>query len=403
MASSSIHKKRDISEDILGSRILIVDDDELHCQMIAIILTKDGFKNLHYAYSGAEALEKARDLKPDMIILDILMPNIDGLEVCRELRAMKQFKNIPIIAHTIKTDPEARAEIYDSGITDIFPKPVSEREVQSRVYMHLKYAHMVKRLKKYYRRLANDLEEARSMQLALLPNEQLLNRISESHGVEIGNYSESSDELGGDFWGLETLDEDRIVVYIVDFSGHGVSAALNTFRLHSMIASNLKSRHIKNRYLAKNMESLNRDLFRLLPVEQYATLLCGVIDVKKETFRYVSASSTAPLILNSDTGDITCLDPTGFPLGMIEDATYVEHMVPFKKGDLLFLYSDVFTESPVQNGRMIGDEYFQKMCQEASVNLDAGQTFLERLLKNFDMLTTRPLRDDLTAVTLKRL
>ncbi|PCI46381.1 MAG: hypothetical protein COB49_08465 [Alphaproteobacteria bacterium] len=389
--------------DVLDSVILIVDDDELHCQLIAIILRQDGFKNLHFASDGREALQQAGDLIPDMIILDILMPNIDGLEVCRQLREMGQFKNTPIIAHTIKNSPEERAEIYDAGATDIFPKPVSEREVQNRVYMHLKYTRMVKGLTQYHRRLTRDLEEARSMQYALLPALSRLNEISESHGVEIACHSESSDELGGDFWGIDTLDEDRILIYIVDFSGHGVSAALNTFRLHSLITSYLKSEHIKNRYLTKNIESLNRDLFGLLPVEQYATLLCGVIDVKKDSFLYVSASSTAPLILSSDTGEVTRLDPTGFPLGMIEDATYVEHAVPFKKGELLFLYSDVLTESLDQKGRMIGEAYFVDICQSANAHLAEGQNFLDRLLKSFDMLVVRPLKDDLTAATLKRL
>jgi sigma-B regulation protein RsbU (phosphoserine phosphatase) len=392
----------DVSADILESVILIVDDDELHCQLIAIILTQDGFKNLHFARDGCEALQKARDLLPDMIILDILMPNIDGLEVCRELRKMRQFRNIPIIAHTIKHNPDDRAEIYDAGATDIFPKPVSEREVQNRVYMHLKYSRLVKGLKQYHLRLTRDLEEARSMQDALMPTLGRLEDILKSHGLDIDFQYEASNELGGDFWGVEVLDMDRLFIYIADFSGHGVSASLNTFRLHSLI-SNYQSPDRKNTTPAEYLEKLNRDLFRLLPVEQYATMLCGIIDLKKDIFTYAAAASTVPVKLTVGTGQMTCLDPIGFPLGMIEDASYDVHEVSFAKGELLFLYSDVLTESQVQNGRMIGNEYFLEMCQQTSANLDRSQKFLDRLMNSFDQLVVRPLRDDLTAVTLKRL
>lgn len=392
----------DISTDVLGSLILIVDDDELHCQLIAIILTQDGFKNLHFARDGREALEKAQKLKPDLIILDILMPNIDGLDVCRQLREMRQFRNTPIIAHTIKHNPEDRAEIYDAGATDIFPKPVSEREVQNRVTMHLKYNRMMKGLKQYYRRLTHDLEIARSMQDALLPKLSRLEHILESHRLNIDFQYESSNELGGDFWGVEVLDQDRLFIYIADFSGHGVAASLNTFRLHSLI-SNYQNTQDKNSTPAEYLEKLNRDLFKLLPVEQYATMLCGFIDVKQDTFTYAAAASTTPVKMTIGQRELSYLNPMGFPLGMIEGATYENHTVPFKKDDLLLFYSDVLTESKDQQGRMIGEDNFMELCEQTNINLSDDQSFLDRLLKSFDMLVIRPLQDDLTAVTLKRI
>ena len=263
--------------------------------MISIILTQDGFRNLHFAQNGQQALQMANELMPDMIILDILMPNIDGLEVCRQLRAMKHFETIPIIAHTIKNNPEDRGEIYDAGATDIFPKPVSEREVQNRVYMHLKYARMVKDLKQYHDRLTRDLEIARSMQDALLPEAPRLESILTSHGVDIDYQYEASSELGGDFWGIDIIDDTQLLVYITDFSGHGIASSLNTFRLHSLISNYQLSRRGQNSSPAERLKLLNRTLHGLLPVEQFATMLCGIIDLKKDTFTYASAASTTPV------------------------------------------------------------------------------------------------------------
>jgi len=389
-------------DDILDCPVLIVDDDELHCQLISIILSQDGFRNLHFAFDGRQALHKAQEVKPELIILDILMPNVDGLEVCAALRAMAQFKNIPIIAHTIKHAPEDRAEIYAAGATDIFPKPVSEREVQNRVYMHLKYARLVKGLKQYHRRLERDLDIARSMQNALLPERSRLADISRSHGVEIKYYYETSDELGGDFWGIDLLDRDRLFIYITDFSGHGVAAALNTFRLHSLIANYRTTPGGEITQPAEYLEKLNHDLFKLLPVEQYATMLCGIIDLGQNIFTYAAAASTVPVKLRTGSGEVSCLDPSGLPLGMIATASYENRTIPFHQGDLLFLYSDVMTESRNQKGQMIGEDNFIELCGRINSGLGRNQAFLDQLMKSFDMLVVRPLHDDLTAVTLKR-
>ena len=316
---------------------------------------------------------------------------------------MEDFKKTPIIVHTIKNAPEERAQIYDAGATDIFPKPVSEREVQNRVYMHLELSVLVKGLTEYHERLTRDLEIARSMQDALMPDIFQLSKILKSHKLDIAYQCEASDELGGDFWGVDVLDEDRLFVYITDFSGHGISASLNTFRLHSLISNYQGAQSGNITSPAAYLENLNRVLFRLLPMEQYATMLCGIIDLKKDVFSYAAAASTTPVILRLGTPGLTALDSSGFPLGMIEEATYDIREVPFKKGEMLFLYSDVLTESVDQKGRMIGEDYFMAMCEDTNLNLAEGKAFLDRFLKSFDMLVVRPLKDDLTAVTLTRL
>ncbi len=400
----------EISQNILSCCILIVDDDELHCQLMAIILAQDGFHNLHFAKDGREAILKADYLMPDMIILDILMPNVDGLDVCRTLRKKPHFRNTPIIAHTIKNSPEDRADIYDAGATDIFPKPVSEREVHNRVYMYLKYSCMVKGLRQYHDRLARDLGTARSMQDALLPDRPQLDQITKKYQVAVEYKYESSDELGGDFWGIELVDDSRFLIYIVDFSGHGIAASLNTFRLHSIITNYQKNPKNQAASPAKRLKTLNRDLFRLLPVEQYATMLCGEIDVVANTFTYAAAAATAPVKLMVGTERIEFLDPTGFPLGMIEEATYENHTVPFNKGEMLFLYSDVLTEShditrdqkDDLNSNMIGEDGFIRLCAQVSLTLKQDNIFLEQILKLFDERVERPLLDDLTAVTFHR-
>ncbi|WP_339861781.1 fused response regulator/phosphatase [Paremcibacter congregatus] len=393
----------DMAEDIFGCRILIVDDEDFNRELLAAILEREGYTKLYFAEDGQDALTKAKEIEPDLIVMDVVMPGMDGIAACRELRTEEPFKNTPIIIHTFQTDPEERARIYQAGATDIFPKPVARGEVVNRIKMHLTYTRMMLGLQDYHQRLTRDLEIARSMQGALLPDAEDLVSLEDSHQISILSQYEASDELGGDFWGLERLDDDRIFVYVTDFAGHGISAALNTFRLHSLISNYRNRPGFKIVSPAYYLERLNKDLFQLLPMEQYATMLCGIIDTRNNTFSYSSAASTAPLILKTGTRQIRELDPTGYPLGMIQEAAYDVRVEPFEKGDMLFLYSDVLVESEDQMGRMIGNEQFLEMCRDSSVNVVEGKHFLQRFQKLFDMYVVRPLKDDLTAVTLERL
>lgn len=381
----------------MQSCILIVDDVKLSREIISHFLKQAGFENLHFAVDGLDALKKVDILNPDMLILDIFMPNMNGFEVCKWIRAEDKFKDMPIMINTAMAETENRAKAFAVGVSDLLPKPVTPFELTAKVTMHLENRIILRGLKEYHTRLERDLDTARNMQSALVPTEEVLENIHQKFNLKIEQKYESSDELGGDFWGVDILDDERILVYIVDFAGHGVSAALNTFRFHSVMSQN---RDITDP--AEYLEKLNKILFRLLPVEQYATMFCGIIDTKRDKFIYSAAASTAPLIGEKKSEKLVFLDPSGFPLGMIEDANYETREVEFLKGQGLFLYSDVLIESMDQRGKMIEEEGFEAMCIDSFLHMGEGLSFLGRFLKIFDMHVVRPLKDDLTAVFIER-
>ncbi len=392
-----------VEEDILGCCIVIIGEKSHHKPLIPATLSRDGFSNIHFIDTGPAVLQKTLELMPDMIILNMLMLQGGGLEICRALRDIDHFRNIAIIAHTPEYSPDDRARIYDAGATDIFPEPVSGREVRNRVHMYLKYRQGVRGLKEYHERLARDLDIARSMQEAILPPISRLDQISQSHGLEIASQYEASEELGGDFWGIDVLDADRLFIYIIDFSGHGLSASLNVFRLHSLMWNDQNSNFDRITSPASYLEKLNRALFKLLPMEQYATMLCGIIDVKKDIFTYAAAASTAPVKLSPRSRDVISLDPSGIPLGMIGDATYDDREIAFGQDEMLFFYSDALIESLDRKGRMIGESHFREICRTSNAGSARGLNFLEIFMKNFNSHVSRPLCDDLTAISVTRL
>jgi len=112
-----------------GKTVLLVDDEQAIRELLALYLTKEGF-TVHEAADGAEALIKNQEYKPDIIILDIMMPVLDGLEVCRQIR---KFSNIPIIMLTSRAEDEDRIMGLELGADDYVTKPFNSREVVARV------------------------------------------------------------------------------------------------------------------------------------------------------------------------------------------------------------------------------------------------------------------------------
>ena len=112
-----------------GKRVLVVDDDVKTVELVKLYLNRDGYRVLT-AYDGTEALRLAREGHPDLIVLDLMLPGIDGLEICRTLRGES---NVPIIMLTARTTEGDRLTGLDLGADDYVPKPFSPKELAARV------------------------------------------------------------------------------------------------------------------------------------------------------------------------------------------------------------------------------------------------------------------------------
>ncbi|GIW45205.1 MAG: hypothetical protein KatS3mg077_2487 [Candidatus Binatia bacterium] len=118
--------------DHLKGRILVVDDDENAVEILTRMLNREGHISIA-AHTGPEALEKLRSQTVDVILLDVMMPGMDGLEVCRRLRADENWRQIPVILLTAKDDMETRSQAMDLGVSEFLTKPVNRRELFARI------------------------------------------------------------------------------------------------------------------------------------------------------------------------------------------------------------------------------------------------------------------------------
>ena len=377
--------------------ILIADDTLISREIVASYLRAEGFTNLVFARDGNDALEQVRLNQPDLIILDIIMPGMDGYDVCKQIRANPDTFEVPIIAQTALEENEGRTRIFEDGATDLILKPLNKSELLARVRIHLEHRILVKQLRAYRDRTQSELVLAHDMQAMLVPRPDYYRIVGRDYGLSISATFQMSSELGGDIWGLAPLDRDNLAIYLVDFAGHGIGAALNTFRLHSLMWAEDEDLHDPGLYL----ESLNLQLKRLLPVGQYATMLYGVIDRKKALFRYACAASTSPIIGKNNGRDIRFLDGSGVPLGVTNDARYETRETPFGNDSFLMLYSDALIETPLNNGNMLDPERLHDVLHHIMNRPGGGSDLASQVTDYFYDHTPRDLSDDFTLITLQ--
>ncbi len=381
----------DPDTDWRACRVLVVDDSSVSRQLVGGFLTAAGVASVELASDGEEALARVESFAPDLVILDIVMPNLDGFEVCRRLRADPRHRRLPILVQTGLDSLDRRMEVFQAGATDLVVKPVNGPELIARTRVHLENRLLVSSLEAYRAHVQEELALAREMQLRLLPDPAAVQAAGRRCGLDIRCHFEPSAELGGDCWGASELGDGRLGLFVADFSGHGVAAALNTFRLHALIRQAAPETTSPAAFLGR----LNRHLVELLPPNQFATLLYAVLDGPGQTLTFAGAGSPRPVLGRGQR--LEMLDSSGLPLGVDAAAAYRDQTLPFAPGSFLFLYSDALTDTPDAGGRRLDDEDVLSLARTAARHPDP----LPLVLAVFSSGHAAPT-DDLTALWVAR-
>lgn len=345
--------------------ILVVDDTPANLQVLAGMLKDRGYK-VRPVPGGKLALAAARRDPPDLILLDINMPEMNGYEVCEHLKADDMLKGIPVIFISALTEQLDKVKAFANGGVDYITKPFQMEELHARVETHLKLRRLQVDLEAANARLAGvngrmsrDLRAAAKIQEAFLPRESPC-----VPGLDFAWAYRPCDELAGDGLNVIPLGGGRVGLYVLDVSGHGVAAALLSVAMSRFLSpppepSSILTRGGDNAGRldvtppAEVADRLNR-LFPFDPsTEQFATLVYGVLDAATGEFRYVSAGHPGPVHLPAG-GDPVILASRGSLIGLADDA-YEERSVRLRPGDRLFLYSDGVPEAANPAGDLFGE------------------------------------------------
>lgn len=400
-------------------RVLVVDDSKLQLRIVIAMLKRLGF-DVMSAMSGPEALQICAETPPDLVLSDWMMPGMNGLEFCREFRNLPHESYGYFILLTSKSEKGDVAQGLDAGADDFLTKPVDSDELRARINAGARVVSMerelseknrqvsdaLKELQDIHKAIDNDLRQARTIQQSLVPE-----RVCEAATSRVSLLLQPCGHVGGDLVGMFRPGHDRLGLYSIDVSGHGITSAMVTARVAGYLSSNFPDQNIAlqkrfERYYAmrdpaETARLLNERLSADPGVEEYLTMAYVAADLTTGRMRMVQAGHSPPLLLRAD-GTVEFVGQGGLPIGLVDEVSYDQHEVTLHSGDLLLLYSDGFTEAVMKNGEMLGEDGLAALFRESAAS-GQGPDLLEDM---FWRLTSRmqdaeKLGDDVSAALLE--
>ncbi|ACT59844.1 ATP-binding SpoIIE family protein phosphatase [Hirschia baltica] len=388
---------RNLSSVLDVSNILIVSEDIYAQARVGKTLSAGGLECLKFVDSFETASTAIDEEMPDLVILNNDFTVDVIIELCQQLKSILD-DNIPVVCYLPRHDQDARLEAFKSGVTEIIIQPSSDGEFILRIRRALERRNLLKQLRRDKVRFQKDLVAAQNMQCDLLQSKETIDAISETRNVEIDTFYEASNMLGGDWWHVMPIDNDRVGLLTFDISGHGVTAAINAFRLQLIILSLKEER----RRPAIWMSLLNKELYKILPPEQFASGFYGVYHRRKHELEYVNAGSPTPFVFRDRKSGFDKLQTTGPILGCASEINYESKIEVLAPNDRLFLYSDALYEDFEHPENTLGTDELGELLLKISENQHTGPAFIEAVFEKMVQRTNnKKFDDDLTILSMK--
>ncbi|HRV91694.1 MAG TPA: SpoIIE family protein phosphatase [Anaerolineae bacterium] len=391
--------------------VLIVDDHKTNRMKMAF-----GIKNLGHtvemAENGRQALEILRAQAIDLVLLDIVMPEMDGFQVLETMKRDKVLRNIPVIVISAETEMEQVVKGIELGAEDYLPKSFDPVLFKARVEACLEKKRLRDNEQLYLRGLERELQIGQRIQRSFLPDS-----LPQPPGWEIAAHFQAAKEVAGDFYDAFWLSrQEKIGVVLGDVCGKGVGAALFMTLFRSLIravanlddfihtdlsaaaANNLepeavvveKAVTLTNNYICHNHQQAN----------MFSTLFFGLLDPMTGRMVYTNAGQEPPLILSSK-GDIHRLDITNPVIGIIPGIKFNIREIWLHPGDTLLAYTDGITEAFNPEGQMFSEHRLEALLNKP---IASAAALLELIAASVDTyMGSSNQSDDITMIAVRRL
>jgi sigma-B regulation protein RsbU (phosphoserine phosphatase) len=323
-----------------GATILLVDDNAVNLQVLLRSLDGRGHRLL-VARDGRTALDIARRVTPDIVLLDVLMPEMGGFEVCAALKAESSTSETPVIFLSALGEVSDKVAGLSLGAVDYITKPIQPEEVLARVDTHLTRHLLEREVRQAYGRLNRELAGAALMQRLLLPR-----TLPDTEHVRFAAYYQTSRHAGGDYYDVIPLPDGRRVVLALDVSGHGAPAAIVMAMMRTLVHSSPAAAEDANAIF----RCLHDHFAFLEETGVYATAIHAVVDAAGGSLRMAVAGHPSPLWWREGqlAAPIECGGTTPLLLrdpGVVQATTHA-----LEAGDRLLFYTDGVTDRESPDG-----------------------------------------------------
>jgi serine phosphatase RsbU (regulator of sigma subunit) len=393
-----------IAESMDKAKILIVDDEPFNLEYLEQEL-EDTAISIIKAVNGQECLNKAGSEFPDLILLDIMMPIMDGFEVLRHLRENETFRDIPVIIISANSDLQNIVKGIELGAEDYLPKPFDPAILHARVSSSLEKKRLRDIEKLYFKSLERELEIGREIQSGFLPE-----KLPQIDGWEIASYFKSAKEVAGDFYDAFQLANSTLVFLVGDVCGKGVGAALFMALFRSLIRVTATNEDDHPGLADSELSSAERLLHLINFTNHYvadthsdnnlfATLFIGFLDTMNGRMAYANCGNEPPILIDSS-GLISELKPTGPVIGAFPEAEFLVKEIHIKPGQMLFAFTDGITDAIDLNQKSFGRDRLIDFLRKVN---DSPNLVIEGALSELECFSEGQSQfDDITLLSIKK-
>lgn len=369
------------------SGILIVDDNEINRDICAMHLEHMGAP-LYFADNGINGLKVAREKLPDLILLDIMMPEMDGFTMLEKLKEDQSLAHIPVLMLTAKSETESVVKALNSGANDYLKKPFEEEEMVARVTTLLRNRYLEQRL-------ADDIAAGAVMQQKFLTDHYLAEDIYKNAGIDVAIFNRPYAAISGDFYYACKRQDSTYGFFLGDSCGHGLPAALISMRIIGFLQQIANS----DKESADTLSLLNRDITGLMPFGNFVS--AALFYFYKDTVAFSNCGQPYPVLITEH--GIEEIEHDGMPLGINMMNQYQQTSFPFRKGDKLVIYTDGVIETTNNDECVYGKKRLYRSLKRWALK-SQGQQMIQHILDDVDSFRDgKKFEDDLTMIVFERL
>lgn len=362
--------------------ILAVDDTPENLDVVKGLLVPE--YQVKMAPNGQVALKIAELQAPDLILLDIMMPDMDGYEVCRRLKANSVTSDIPVIFLTAKGETADEAEGFLLGAADYIHKPVNPPILKARVKTHLALKQNMDALQQTSSELAaakgkmeDELNVGKRIQLSMLPTIP-----PSDDAFTVAAMMRAARQVGGDLYDYFFINPREFCICIADVSDKGVPASLFMAVTKTLIRSSAS----EDASTASIITRINDELARDNEACMFVTMFLAICDLHTGHVRYTNAGHNPPFLKRAS-GQIESIEDLHGPVaGAMDGLAYKQSELQLSQGDQLFLYTDGVSEAMNADDQLFGQE---TICQQLSQLVDNDpQHSIDAVLAAVDRFAT---------------
>ena len=373
--------------------ILVVDDTPANLRLLSHMLAEQGYK-VRSVIDGQMAITATRAAPPDLILLDINMPIMNGYQVAEQLKADEQSRDIPILFISALDATQDKVKAFTVGGLDYITKPFQFEEVLARVETHLSLRRLQQQLQEANRKFEQELALAGTVQASFLPAD-----IPRIPGWQLAVTLKPARETSGDFYDVNALPNRRLGILVADVVGKGVSAALYMALNWALIRTYAAEYPAQPELVCR---AVNRRLQQDTHAEMFVTLFYGILDPATGDLVYCNAGHNPPYLVGArEGGQVRKLTTTGIPLGIFEDEDWRQGALQLAAGDTLVMYTDGVVEAQDAGQVLYGEERLLA-CVEANLGRSAQDIQAAVLDDVHAHVGGAPQFDDITLAVLVR-